>query len=268
VLREEKVGEVEVLYDVSDAVGRITINRPERRNALSPGVIRAIEESLERAKQDSAVRVVVLTGAGDKAFCAGADLGSTIPDGDVGVIGSHYERGRLASVFVAMSKLGKPIVSRVNGHALAGGFGLAAAADFVVASETATFGTPEIDVGLWPMMITVILRRAMPPKKVLQLMMTGKRLSAREAESLGVVDIVTTPEELDAAVDDLVATLKSKSPAAMRIGRDAFYTSLGMPDAAALEFLQAELSVLARSEDAMEGITAFLEKREPRWKAR
>lgn len=258
----------EVLYEVSDGVGLITINRPERRNALSPGVIRGIEESIAGAGDDPEVRVVVLTGAGDKAFCAGADLGSTIPDGGGGVVESHYERGRLASIFTSMARLGKPVVSRVNGHALAGGFGLAAAGDFVVASETATFGTPEIDVGLWPMMITVVLRRAMPPKKVLQLMMTGKRLTAEEAESLGLVDVVTRPEELDSAVDDLVGTLKSKSPAAMRIGRDAFYASLWMPDAAALDFLHAELSVLVRSEDAAEGISAFLEKREPRWKAR
>lgn len=258
----------EVLYEVSEGVGLITINRPERRNALSPGVIKGIEDSIARAGDDREVRVVVLTGAGEKAFCAGADLGSTIPDGQGGVIESHYERGRLASVFTAMAKLGKPVISRVNGHALAGGFGLAASADFVIASETATFGTPEIDVGLWPMMITVILRRAMPPKRVLQLMMTGRRLSAREAESLGVVDMVTPPQELDAAVDELAATLKSKSPAAMRMGRDAFYASLSLPDPLALEFLQAELSVLVRSEDAIEGISAFLEKREPRWKAR
>ncbi len=265
---EEKLGEKEVLYEVSDGVGLITINRPERRNALSPAVIKGLEDSLAVAGADRDVRVVVLTGAGDKAFCAGADLAATIPDADEGVIHSHYERGRLASIFVSMAKLGKPVVSRVNGHALAGGFGLAAAADFVVASETATFGTPEIDVGLWPMMITVILRRSMPPKKVLQLMMTGRRISAREAEALGVVDVVAAPNELDDAVAELVGTLKSKSPVAMRMGRDAFYTSLSMNEEAALQYLRAELSVLVHSEDAMEGVAAFLQKREPRWKGR
>lgn len=255
----------EVLYDASDGVGVITINRPERRNALNPAVIQGIEDGLARAHKDRGVRVIVLTGAGDKAFCAGADLAATIPDAEGDVVASHYERGRLAGIFMAMAKLGKPVVSRVNGHALAGGFGLAAAADFVVAVDSATFGTPEVDVGLWPMMITVVLRRAMPPKKVLQLMMTGKRISAREAEALGVVDKVVTREELDDAVEELVASLKSKSPTAMRMGRDAFYATLWMHDAAALEFLQAQLSVLVRSEDAKEGIAAFFEKRQPRW---
>jgi len=258
----------EVIYEVSEGVALITINRPDRRNALNSTVLHGIEDGLAKAKSDPQVRVVVLTGAGDKAFCAGADLVTTIPDAEGDAVASHYERGRLADIFMSMAKLGKPVVSRVNGHALAGGFGLAAAADFVVAVEGATFGTPEIDVGLWPMMITVVLRRAMPPKKILQLMMTGKRVTAEEAEALGVVDRVVPKDELDAAVDELVTLLRAKSPAAMRMGRDAFYASMWLHDAAALELLQAELSVLVRSEDAREGIAAFLEKRQPRWKMR
>ncbi len=258
----------ELRYEVSEGVATLTIDRPDRRNALSPAVLAGIEEGLFRARGDHGVRVVVITGAGDKAFCAGADLAATIPDGETGAIDSHYERGRLATIFKLMAGLGKPVVARVNGHALAGGFGLAAAADFVIAAENATFGTPEIDVGLWPMMITVVLRRAMPPRKVLQLMMTGKRLTAREAASLGVVDEVVPFESLDSSVGALVDELKSKSPAAMRMGKDAFYTSLAMSDAEALDYLQACLSVLVRSEDAAEGIAAFVEKREPRWKAR
>jgi enoyl-CoA hydratase/carnithine racemase len=165
-----------------------------------------------------------------------------------------------------MAMLGKPIVARVNGHALAGGLGLACAADFVIASEAATFGTPEVDVGLWPMMITVILRRCMAPKRVLQLMLTGRRLGAQEAKDIGLVDTVVPAELLDQEVDRLCRLLAEKSPQAVRMGRDAFYRSLDMPEQQALAYLQAELSVLAASEDAAEGIRAFLEKREPRWK--
>jgi enoyl-CoA hydratase/carnithine racemase len=258
--------EGEVIYEVSGKVACITINRPERRNALNPSVIEGLYRSLGEAATDDDVRVVVITGAGDKAFCAGADLEATIAGAGRGFVDAHYARGHLASVFERMAMLGKPIVARVNGHALAGGLGLACAADFVIASEAATFGTPEVDVGLWPMMITVILRRCMAPKRVLQLMLTGRRLGAQEAKDIGLVDTVVPAELLDQEVDRLCRLLAEKSPQAVRMGRDAFYRSLDMPEQQALAYLQAELSVLAASEDAAEGIRAFLEKREPRWK--
>lgn len=255
-----------VVYERRGKVAVITIDRAEKRNALSPQVIEGIHAYLSRAREDPHVRVVVVTGAGEKAFCAGADLGETMSGERSGAVAAHYARKRLADVFSLMACLGKPLVARVNGHALAGGLGLAAAADFVVAVDDATFGTPEVDVGLWPMMITVILRRAMPPKKALQLMLTGRRIGAEEARSLGLVDVVVARDSLDATVLELCEELGSKSPDAIRVGRDAFYRSLGMPDDEALAYLAAELSVLVSGEEAVEGIRAFSEKRPPRWR--
>jgi enoyl-CoA hydratase/carnithine racemase len=209
----------------------------------------------------------VLTGAGDKAFCAGADLGG-IAD-NAGPAAVHDARGLLAELFRAMYGLGKPTIARVRGYALAGGFGLACACDLIVAAEDAIFGTPEIDVGLWPYMITVPLLRTLPPKRVLELMMTGRRVDAHEAERLGIATRVVPVDELDAAVDELAASLASKSPLIMRWGRDAFYRVLEQPDSdAALAYLQTMHTVTTNTEDAAEGVAAFAQKRTPEWKGR
>jgi len=213
---------------------------------------------------------VVLAGAGDEAFCAGADLGKMTgaDEPDSGMLAVHEERGVLAEVFDALWRLGKPTVARVQGFALAGGFGLALACDLVVASERAKFGAPEIDVGLWPYMITVPLVRSMPPKQALELMLTGRRVDAAEGQRLGFVTRVVPADELDAAVSDLARTLAAKSPAAMKLGRDAFYAVWDMAAPQALAHLHAMLSLTAQTEDAAEGIAAFLEKRPPRWQGR
>jgi enoyl-CoA hydratase/carnithine racemase len=174
----------------------------------------------------------------------------------------------LADLFRDMWSLGKPIVARVRGYALAGGFGLACACDFIVASDDSTFGTPEINVGLWPYMITVPLLRSMPPKKALELMATGRRVDAAEAERIGFVTRVVPAAELDAAVDELASGLAAKSPVIMRWGRDAFYRVLEMDADHALSYLQAMLSVTTSTEDAAEGVAAFVEKRQPDWKGR
>ena len=167
----------DVRYEVVGSVARVTIDRPERRNAMSFGVMEGLRDAVAAAKADEAVRVVVLTGAGEKAFCAGADLGSGgIADG---ASAAHEGRGVLAEVFRDLWALGKPTIARVRGYALAGGFGLALACDFVVAADDAQFGTPEVNVGLWPYMITVPLMRSMPPKRVLELMMTGRWARSR-----------------------------------------------------------------------------------------
>lgn len=256
----------DVRYDASDGIARVTIDRPERRNAMSFAVMGGLRESLALAKGDDDVRVVVLTGAGDRAFCAGADLGS----GGIGdsAADAHDGRGLLAELFRDMWSLGKPIVARVRGYCLAGGFGLAMACDFVVASDDARFGTPEINVGLWPYMITVPLLRSMPPKRAFELMATGRRVDAAEAERIGFVTSVVPVDELDAAVDELCATLVSKSPLILRWGRDSFQHVLHMHPDAALSYLQGMLTVTSRSEDTAEGIAAFAEKREPKWKGR
>lgn len=256
----------EVLYDVDAHVATITINRPERRNAMSWSVVRELRDRIADAKADDDVRVVVLTGAGERAFCAGADLDNMAAGSSF--LDLHEGRGGLAELFLELYDLGKPTIARVRGFALAGGFGLALACDFVVAADDAQFGTPEIDVGLWPYMITVPLVRSMPPKKVLELMLTGRRVDATEADRIGFVNRVVPVAELDDAVRELASSLAAKSPAVVKLGRDAFYAVWDRAAEDALAYLHPMLTITTLTEDAQEGIAAFSEKREPRWKGR
>jgi enoyl-CoA hydratase/carnithine racemase len=259
-------GGEELLYEVRDGVATLTINRPERRNALSWGVIEGLRARVAEARDDPGVKVVVLTGAGDAAFCAGADL--TGMRADEGYAAVHDARGELARLFDDLWSLGKPTVARVRGYCLAGGFGLALSCDLVVAADDATFGTPEIDVGLWPYMITVPLCRSMPPKKALELMMTGRRIDAAEADRLGFVSRLVPAEGLDEAVHELTTGLAAKSPAVMRLGRDSFYAVWDLAATDALRLLHPVLTVTTELEDAAEGIAAFVEKRPAVWKGR
>ena len=256
----------EVLYAVDDGVARLTINRPERRNALSWAAIEGLRDGLARARADAGVRVVVLSGAGDEAFCAGADLAGM--RAGTGYAEVHEDRGGLARLFEEMWSLGKPTIARVRGYCLAGGFGLALSCDLVVAADDATFATPEINVGLWPYMITVPLCRSMPPKQALDLMMTGRRIDAVEAERLGCISRLVGVDDLDAVVDELAAGLAAKSPSVMRLGRDSFYAVWDQSAGDALKLLHPMLTVTSELEDAAEGIAAFLEKRPPRWTGR
>jgi enoyl-CoA hydratase/carnithine racemase len=256
----------QVRYEVDGPVGRLTIDRPERRNAMSFQVMEELEEGVAAARADEAVRVLVLTGAGEQAFCAGADLGGI--GEQVGAAGMHEARGRVARLFRSLWWLGKPTIARVRGYCLAGGFGLALACDIVIAADDAVFGTPEINVGLWPYQISVPLLRSMPPKHALELMLTGRRVGAAEAERIGFVNRVVPVAELDAAVDELAATLAAKSPLVVRWGRDSFYRVLDMGGEEALDYLHAMLTVTTATEDAAEGLAAFAEKRKPDWKGR
>lgn len=255
-----------VRYELDGAVATITIDRPERRNALAWSTVGELRAALARAKADPEVRVVVLTGAGDKAFSAGADLSGM--QAGASYLDLHEARGELATFFEDLWSLGLPTIAKVRGYCLAGGFGVALSCDVVIAADDAVFGTPEIDVGLWPMMITVPLLRSMPPKKALELMMTGRRVGAAEAERLGFVNRVVTPDALDAAVAELAASLAAKSPAAMRLGRSAFYEVLDLDASHALRLLHQGLTLVNGTEDAKEGVAAFAEKRSPRWTGR
>jgi enoyl-CoA hydratase/carnithine racemase len=256
----------ELLYDVRDGVAHLTINRPERHNALSWGVISGLRGRVAEARADPDVRVLVLGGAGDRAFCAGADLGGMADNASYAQV--HDSRGELARLFGDLWSLGKPTIAAVHGYCLAGGFGLALSCDLVVAADDSTFGTPEIDRGLWPFMITVPLTRSMPPKKALELMMTGRRVDAAEADRIGFVTQVVPFAGMDDAVDELAATLASKSPSVMRLGRDSFYSVWDQAAADALAQLQPLLTVNTSFEDTAEGIAAFMEKREPVWRGR
>lgn len=259
---------------MAGGVATLTINRPERRNALSWSLIAELRTELAALRGDPDVRVVVLTGAGEKAFCAGADLGgmAASPSAETqhgaGALELHEGRGGLADLFLDLWSLGKPTIARVRGFALAGGMGLALACDFVVAADDAKFGTPEIDVGLWPFMITVPLVRSMPPKKVLELMLTGRRVGAEEAERIGFVNRVVPVDGLDGAVDELAGALAAKSPSIVKLGRDSFYAVWDKAAADALAYLHPMLTVTTLTEDAQEGLAAFAEKRPPVWRGR
>jgi enoyl-CoA hydratase/carnithine racemase len=257
---------MELRYELADGIARLTIDRPERRNALSWTVLTELRARVAEIHDDPEARVVVLTGAGDKAFCAGADL-TGMADG-AGHLELHESRGEMAALFADLWDLGKPTIAKVRGYALAGGMGLALACDLVVAADDAVFGTPEIDVGLWPYIITVPLMRSMPPKKALELMMTGRRVGAVEAERIGFINQVVAVDALDSTVDELAATLASKSPAILRLGRRSFYEVWDSSAADALPLLHALLTVTAGTDDAAEGIAAFAEKRPPRWTGR
>ena len=251
-----------VTYETGGVRATIIIDEPERRNPLSTRTMAELLEHTRSAQADPSVRVIVYTGAGERAFSAGGDLASGFVDDPIGL---HDDRGVLADLFRAMWGGNKPTVARVNGHALAGGFGLAVACDITVCVDDARLGTPEIDVGLWPMMITVPLLRAMPAKAVLELMMTGRIITPDEALRLGAVSRVVSRSDLDGVVDEFVTVLSSKSPVVMRLGRDAFNTVTGPNLDTAFEYLQAGLTAIASTEDSREGVAAFMEKRSPVW---
>jgi len=259
--------EAPVLYEFDAGVARVTINRPAARNTLSQDVMEGLQGAFERAAADPEVRVVVLTGAGEKAFCAGGDLGGS-GFKDRGFAERHHDRRSFADLFRRMNRLGKPLIARVRGHCLAGGFGLALGCDLVVASDDASFGTPEVKRGLFPMMIMATIFRNVGRKKGMELLLTGDRISAAEAERLGLINYAVPAGQLDAKVDELAAKVAAMSPAVVRLGRDAFYAMSDMGFDAALEYLQTMLTVNLGTEDAIEGVTAFLQKRDPAWKGR
>src|SRR6202158_3689639 len=241
-------------------VATVTLNRPDQRNPLSVGMLRDLNSALTWCQGHDAIRVVVLTGAGDRSFSAGADLSSfdsSIPESD-----RHRGRHAFVELFLLMAELGKPIVGRINGHALAGGFGLAASCDLLVAVDTATFATPEINVGVWPMMIQAVLARNLPRKVLLEMVMLGDRWTAEQMRSVGFVNRVVPADGLDAAVHEIAGKLAKKSPAVMRLGRDSFYRQQDMEFRAALDYLQGQLTLVTLTDDTKEGVRAFFEKRE------
>jgi enoyl-CoA hydratase/carnithine racemase len=250
-----------VEYEADGGRATITISDPERRNPISVSTMEDLVVATKKGLDDPAVGVLVYTGAGD-VFSAGGDLSSSFVDDAVGL---HRQRGVFADLFRLMIRGGKPTVARVNGHALAGGFGLAVACDVTICVDDARLGTTEIAVGLWPMMISALLVRVMPRKAALELMLTGRVIDPLEAQRLGAISRVVPRAELDRAVDESVEALLARSRSTLMMGRDSYHAISDLDFDAALDRLQTGLTAVAMSDDAAEGIAAFLEKREPRW---
>jgi enoyl-CoA hydratase len=255
-----------VLYEVADGVATVTLNDPEKRNMLSGQMLSELVAAMEMARDSEAVRAVVLTGSGDRVFCAGADLGGFAAEASL--IQKHYASDLFLEFFRLMPKLGKPSLCAANGHVMAGGLGLALSCDLVIAKEGISFATPEINVGAFPYMIMALIYRDVPRKKVNEMMLLGDRMSATDAVTFGLANRVVGAAEFDAAVADWATRLASKSPLLMKLGHDAMYRQADMAVDDALEFLRSQLSLTFTTEDIREGVAAFFEKREPKWEGR
>lgn len=254
-------------HDGVSGVHTITIDRADKRNALDRATLTELEGAFARAAEREAVRVIVLRGAGDRAFCAGADLAEVLGHESLDESRRHFDG--VARVMRAMEQAPQPVIARVPGFALAGGCGLAVAADFTLASESAVFGLPEIGIGLLPLMVSAPILRAVGSRKVLiDLVLTGRRVPASEARELGLATRVVPDAELDGAVAELAEQLAGHSPLTLRLGKEALYTMAEMESHAALTYLRDAIVIVSRSEDAREGIAAFFEKRRPRWTGR
>jgi enoyl-CoA hydratase/carnithine racemase len=257
-----------VTYDVAPSgVATIALDRPETRNALSDEVLDDLLAAFAAAREDDAVRCVVLASTHETTFSAGGNLAGFASD--VPLIHKHLQStSKFPALFTLIGSLGKPVICAVNGHCLAGALGLALACDLVVASERATFGTPEINVGVFPFMVTALVSRNVGRKKAAELLLLGERVDAREAERIGIVNRVVAPEDFDDAVRDWAERLAAKSPLLMRLGKDAMFRAQDMALADALDYLRAQLTLAFSTEDIQEGVNAFFDKREPVWKGR
>jgi enoyl-CoA hydratase len=255
-----------VRYDVEGGVATIALDNPETRNALSNALLDDLLAAFTAARDDDAVRCVVLTSTHEKVFSSGGDLGGFAADEPL--VLKHFATDRFPRLFKLIGQLGKPSVCAANGHVLAGALGLALACDLVIAKEGVTFGTPEINVGVFPFMIMALIYRNVGRKKTNELLLLGERIDAHEAERIGIANRVVAAEEFDAAVADWAGRLAAKSPVMMRLGKDAMYRQQDMPFEDALDFLRHNLTLGFSTEDIQEGVKAFFEKREPQWKGR
>jgi enoyl-CoA hydratase/carnithine racemase len=256
-----------VLYALdAEGVATITMNDPETRNALSAEMLGGLIAAFERAREEDAARCVVLASSHEKTFSSGANLGGFAADAPL--VERHFGSERFVGLFKLIGELGKPTVVAAGGHVLAGALGIALACDLIVASEDATFGTPEINIGTFPFMIMALIYRNVPRKKANELLLLGERWSAQEALAASIVNKVVPAAELDMAVREWAVRLAGKSPVIMRLGKEAMRRQLDMPLDDALDYLRAQLTLAMSTEDIVEGVTAFFEKREPQWKGR
>ena len=254
-------------YAVADTgVATVAMDQPDTRNALSDELLSDLIAAFEAARDDDAVRCVVLASTHPTTFSAGGNLGGFAAD--VPLVHKHFATERFPRLFTLIGELGKPVLCAANGHCLAGALGLALACDLIVASDKATFGTPEINVGVFPFMIMALIYRNLGRKKTTELLLLGERIDAAEAQRIGIVNRVVAPDDFDAAVAEWAESLAKKSPVLMRMGKDAMFRQQDMAFEDALAFLRAQLTIAFSTEDIQEGVKAFFEKREPSWKGR
>jgi enoyl-CoA hydratase len=248
-------------------VATIALDQPETRNALSDELLGELIDAFAAARDDAAVRCIVLTSTHERVFSSGGNLAGFAAD--VPLIAKHFETAsKFPRLFRLIGELGKPTLCAANGHVLAGALGLALACDLIVAREDARFGTPEINVGVFPFMIMALIYRNVGRKKTNELLLLGEQISAAEAERIGIVNRVVPAAGFDAAVAEWAGRLAAKSPLLMRMGKDAMYRQQDMAFADALEYLQAQLSLAFSTDDVQEGVKAFFEKRDPVWTGR
>ena len=251
------MSEQDLLYRIENSIGYLMINREAKRNAISRDVTELLFKYLDEAEKDENVRAICITGAGDKAFCSGADLSGNMGADELDTIQNY------ANMMKRIASYPKPTVARVNGYCLAGGTGFMLACDIVIASENAKFGTPEVNVGLFPMMIGSLIFRNVLKKKAMEMTLLGERLSAQQALDMGMVTRVVPHDKLDEEVNGVLISLTNKSPIGMKIGKEAFYKMADLPFEEAVDYLAGKLKEVSATEDAKEGIAAFIEKRQP-----
>lgn len=255
-----------VRIDIADRVATLTLDSPATRNALSDAMLDALLAALERAKVDDDVRVVVLASSHDKVFSAGGDLKAFASE--TPTIEKYAGLDRFPRLYELLGDLGKPVICAAGGDVLAGAFGIALACDLIIARDGVRFGCPEINVGVFPFMISALIYRNVPRMRANELMMLGESLTAAQAHELGIVNRVVPAEEFEATVADWAQRLAAKSPLLMRLGKDALASTRDLPLGAALGALQSQLALAFTTQDISEGVAAFQEKRAPQWSGR
>lgn len=253
-------------YDVTDGVATIAMDQPDTRNAMSDELLTDLLAALAAARDDDAARVVVLASTHESTWSAGGNLAGFASDAPL--VHKHQGTDRFPSVFKLIGQLGKPVIASIDGHCLAGAFGLALACDLIVASDKATFGTPEINVGVFPFMIAALIYRNVPRKTTNELLFLGDRIDAQEAKRLNIVNVVVPRDEHAAKVAEWAGRLAAKSPLMMKLGKDAMYRQMDQPFEDALDFLRSQLTIAFATDDIQEGVKAFFEKRDPVWTGR